>query len=140
MNWSRGIVLAFILFAGFIITFVVKMMRTDTTGIPEKYYEKGLDYQEVIDAKEGAVGFGPVVKAHKGGGVDLYFEKAAPDSGTLYLQRPSDASRNISNAFQYRQGDTLTMPVTGTPGYWNAALEFYQSGKKYIYQTRIWVD
>lgn len=54
-NWGTGIVLAFVLFIGFILYFVIKT-STDTTYeydlVAEDYYKDELEYQNQIDKIE----------------------------------------------------------------------------------------
>jgi hypothetical protein len=57
ISWGTGIVIAFVLFIGFILTMVITMSldpRADHQMVTEDYYAKELVYQEVIDAKNRA--------------------------------------------------------------------------------------
>lgn len=49
MNWGKSIVLAFVLFAGLIITMVVMSMQYDVNLVAPDYYEEELAYQDQID-------------------------------------------------------------------------------------------
>jgi hypothetical protein len=139
MNWGKSIIIVFVIFAGFIIFFVVKMMNTNTSGVPDKYYEKGLKYQETINEEEGAGQYGPEVFAQKGT-VNFYFSKTAPDSGILEVIWPPDPEGNSKTRFIYKAGDTLSVRVKGTAGFRNAVLRFYAKQQEFQYQKRLWVE
>jgi len=56
INWATGLIIAMVLFIGFIMTMVVTMMDSshDHDLVTEDYYKKELEYQQIIDQKERA--------------------------------------------------------------------------------------
>lgn len=58
LNWGQSIVVALILFIGFIMYFVITMMtdqKYDNDLVVESYYEKDLTLQNDIDQKKNAM-------------------------------------------------------------------------------------
>lgn len=139
MNWGKSIIVVFVLFAAFIIFFVVKMINTNTSGVPEGYYEKGLKYTETIQKEEGAYQFGPSISVI-GNTISLKFLNLLPDSGELFIQWPPDPAENIAKKFNSVKEEGIVQEVSGPKGFRNARVEFYYRGKSYLFQKRIWVE
>jgi hypothetical protein len=51
MNWGKSIVVAFVLFAGFIAVIVTISMRQDVNLVSAQYYNDDLNYQQQLDRK-----------------------------------------------------------------------------------------
>ncbi|MBE9491126.1 MAG: FixH family protein, partial [Bacteroidetes bacterium] len=57
INWGTGIVIAFVVFIGFILFLIMLMMsdnKLDHELVTEDYYEKGTFYQKEIDAEKNS--------------------------------------------------------------------------------------
>ena len=54
MNWGKGIIVAFVLFIGFIVTLVVILMSKNVDLQSEDYYKKEINYQEEITQQQAA--------------------------------------------------------------------------------------
>ena len=54
MNWGKGIIVAFVLFIGFIVTLVVILMSKNVDLQSEDYYKKEINYQEEITQQRAA--------------------------------------------------------------------------------------
>ena len=54
MNWGKSIILAFVLFAGFIATLVVVCVREDISLVSKDYYKEELLYQDQIQRLNNA--------------------------------------------------------------------------------------
>jgi hypothetical protein len=139
MNWGKSIILVFVLFAVFIIYFVIRMINTNTSGVPDGYYEKGLMHSETMNEVRGAVQFGPKVDV-LGKKVLLSFSGLAPDSGNLIVQWPPNPDSNMSKKFSYKEGDTIVLQIIGSKGFRNTTVEFFFKGEPYIFKKRLWVE
>jgi hypothetical protein len=67
-NWGTGIVIAMLLFMGFILSFVWKASfnpKYDHTLVSETYYEDDINYQKEIDAKNNAKALANQVKINQ---------------------------------------------------------------------------
>lgn len=54
MNWGKGIIVAFVLFIGFIVSLVVILMSQNVDLQSEDYYKKEINYQEEISQQKAA--------------------------------------------------------------------------------------
>lgn len=54
MNWGKGIAIALVLFMGFIIVLVIKMVSQNIELETDDYYKKDIAYQEEITSMENA--------------------------------------------------------------------------------------
>lgn len=60
-NWGTGIVVAFVLFCGFVISIVVAAFREDFDLVSETYYQDELAYQQRIDDQMNLAALGEKV-------------------------------------------------------------------------------
>ena len=49
MNWGKGIIIAFIIFAGLVITMVIISMKQEVGLVAPDYYKQEIAYQDQID-------------------------------------------------------------------------------------------
>ncbi|MEQ8473239.1 MAG: FixH family protein [Marinoscillum sp.] len=61
-NWGKGIVLAFSLFCGFVVTIVVLAFQEDFDLVSETYYQDELNFQDQIDSRRNLTEIGESVK------------------------------------------------------------------------------
>lgn len=141
MNWGKGLIIAFVIFALMMAGFMVSMMRSGGESVPNKYYEKGNRYQEVIDEKAGAGKFGPRLEYS----VDkkafvLAFDSMQPDSGMIVFNWPPDMRRSFSAKWEKHEGQELMLfeKASRPEGFWNADVTMYKDAKRYRWQTRLW--
>src|SRR5210317_1082215 len=97
INWGTGIVIGMGLFIAFIMFMVITMMtdeKYDHQMVTESYYEKGMVYQEEIDAETNARDLSADLLATKteGGWLLTFPEELAVNEskGTVALYRPSN--------------------------------------------------
>ena len=98
INWGTSIVIAFILFAGFILSMVLQLaFRKDTQHelVTENYYQKELNYQKEYDAKQRAMGSIVEIKTTLAG-IEIIFPSPnqIPNKLNVSLYRPSDKKRD----------------------------------------------
>jgi FixH len=139
MNWGRGLALVFLIFAVFIIYFVVRMTSTNAAYTPDNYYEKGLNYQKTIESLKGVEAFG-IELTGSNGHVQVQFTKTKPDSGWISLTWAPDHKLNSTHFFQKADSGIVVAPVLGPSGYRNIRVDFYFQENKYIFQKRLWVN
>jgi len=97
MNWGKGIIVAFVLFAGVIGTMVIIAMKQDVSLVSADYYKQEIDYQSQIERHNNynELSIKPSIKKEKGR--SLVLEYPAPllksfISGEVLFFRPSDAN------------------------------------------------
>lgn len=145
MNWGKGIVVAMVLFAIFIVYFVVKMILSAPGGIPEKYYEKGNKYQEVIDAKSKGGSNNPKVEYNSEvGGFVIQFDSATYagiDSVHAAFHWPPDARKTVRAIFyQSELTRNIAVKCPGPTGGWNAEIVYFMDAQKFIFQKKVWKE
>ena len=93
MNWGKSIILAFVLFAAFLVTLVTVCMRQDISLVTREYYKEELDYQAQINriAQTTALSEKPSIHVESGDIIKVrYADFPLLESGELHLFRPSD--------------------------------------------------
>jgi hypothetical protein len=92
MNWGKSIVVAFVLFAGFIAVIVTICMRQDVNLVSSQYYKDDLDYQQQLDRKNNteALAEKPEIVLTSNQLQVLFPEKVSVDGGNIKVFRPSD--------------------------------------------------
>jgi hypothetical protein len=92
MNWGKSIVLAFVLFAGFIAVIVTICMRQDVNLVSSQYYKDDLAYQQQLDRKNNteALEEKPVIVLTADQLQVSFPEKTSIDGGSVKVFRPSN--------------------------------------------------
>lgn len=90
-NWGTKLLLAMIVFMGFILGLVYFSTRNDILLVEKDYYPKGLKYQHRIDAiSNGKRYYDQVSIKQVEKNILVHFPLIKPDSGKLVFFRPSD--------------------------------------------------
>jgi len=96
MSWGKSIVVAFILFAGFIATLVTVCMHQDVSLVSNEYYKEELAYGDQLTRLNNAneLDVKPVI-SKSGDFVTISFNRFTEvQQGELLLFRPSDAAKD----------------------------------------------
>lgn len=142
MNWGKSIVLAFVLFAGVIITMVYISMQHDVNLVAVNYYEEELAYEDQMNRIRNfeSLPYKPTV-TRVGSQIVLSFPSEVADqmkNGEIHFFRPSDHKFDkkieIKLDPQYRQ--TFPVSLFGT-GLWKTKLNWKTSNKEYFFEQKI---
>jgi len=140
MNWGKGIVLSFVLFAAFIGVLVTVCIKQDSPLVSQAYYQDELAYDQQIarlnntnalTSKPEIALDGNVLRIH-------YTRFAEIENGKIKLFRPSDASLD-------RQFQVLAVPDSQQQfpvdhlkrGLYHAQFTWQQGGKEYYLEKTI---
>ncbi|MBU6324280.1 MAG: FixH family protein [Bacteroidetes bacterium] len=143
MNWGKGIIIAMLLFMGF-IAFLISMMLQNGDGLEEQaYYEKGNRYDEKLDKLNNAAVPGKGVQISWDAGRNMvrlvFSEENKPDSGRLNVLRPS----NVKNDFMLKlipSLDTQFVSWEGKQrGLWKFQCDWTRKGKAYLHEQELLV-
>ena len=144
MNWGKSIVIAIMLFVGFIMYFVVTMMTDKQYNhdlVTENYYEKELTYQDKIDASKNALDLGENITVEKtADGLFVRFPKAFQKEkieGKMFLYRPSDKKLDFEIPFSITNNYLLVPDNNLSGGRWNISIEVKHKNKKYFFSKEI---
>ncbi len=146
MNWGKSIVLAFVLFALLMMYFLFKTIISGSEKVPDNYYEKGNAFQNVLDEEKGVEKFKTkLFYEAKSRAVFAMFDSIQPDSGSMTLQWPPDASKQLITRLSQRENTDhvktfFAIPVSGPKGSWLVQLRFYKAGKAYYLKQKVWVE
>lgn len=144
INWGTGIVIAFILFIGFILYFVINMAANEKYNhdlVTEEYYKKELEYQEDIDKLNNAKALEKditVTKTYEGLQVifpdNLNIEEI---TGKLFLYRPSNKQLDFETSFSLSKPNLLIPDKRLVDGRWNIVIDWQYKDKLYLYKASI---
>ncbi len=138
MNIGKWIIVAYVLFAGFIATLVTVCMRQDVNLVSADYYKKELAYQDQIDRMERTAGLKIKPVIHVAGyTIHIAFDSTKLiQQGTLELFSPSnpkmDRTFNLETDSHEYDKDVSTL----LPGMYRLKLNWTMEGKEY-YQEAI---
>ncbi|WP_422359058.1 FixH family protein [Reichenbachiella sp.] len=142
MNWGKSIVLAFVIFAGIIITMVSISMQHDVNLVAVNYYEEELAYEDQMNRIRNyeSLRNKPMVKKD-GNQIVLSFPSEVADQmkdGEIHFFRPSDYKSDkkieIKLDHQYRQ--TFPVSLLGS-GLWKTKLNWKSKDKEYFFEQKI---
>lgn len=144
ISWGTGIVIAFVLFIGFILYFVI-LASTDEKAnhdlVTDHYYEKELDFQNQIDATRNAGSLeGRIRLQQTPSGLLLLFPGSWDHNsikGNISLYRPSN--RKLDFEIPIALSDSLMLvPAWRLPeGRWDLTIKWETSGTEYQQKERL---
>lgn len=140
MNWGKCIIVAFVLFAGFIATLVTVCMRQEVSLVSKEYYKEELAYQEHIVRINNANDLieKPIIKG-VGDFIEVDFNQFdRVEKGELKLFRPSDSNMDKSFPIPANEASKQIFSVKDLhPGLYRARMSWIMNGKEYYIETSI---
>lgn len=132
LHFGHGVLFFGVLFAGFVIYLVTQMVSQRVDLVEKDYYERGLEYQSVIDnSKNEKVSF--TCTQHQDAFVVKKVNAEPVKSCTLVLYRPSDSRLDTSLVIPL-DGETGSAGLAGLEkGMWKYTLR-YQQGEVWYFQ------
>tara|TARA_R110000787_G_scaffold96415_2_gene199741 strand:- start:21324 stop:21770 length:447 start_codon:yes stop_codon:yes gene_type:complete len=144
INWGTGIVIAFILFIGFIMYMVVTMMSGDKYShdlVTEEYYKKEINYQEEIDAEKNAQLLSENIKVKTSlKGVEIIFPKDLNFEnieGSISFYRPSSKKLDFSFPIELSSHSLLIPDDKVLEGSWGITIVWKYEGVNYMFKDKI---
>jgi len=138
-NWGTGIVIAMLLFMGFILSFVWKANtpKYDHTLVSETYYEDDINYQKEIDAKNNAKNLAnPVQITQTDKGVLFVFPAEFTtniEKGTVGLMRLANEKLDVNVPLKLDDSNSqLISSATLVQGRYQLKLYWIADGKTYM--------
>ncbi len=144
LNWGTSIVIAFVLFIGFIMFMVVQMMskkELEYDMVVESYYQKELTFQDDLDSAQNAANLETQVEVvTDANGVEINFPPDFDYKGIkaeLFMYRPSDKTLDFTVNLVL-EGHTYVLPSSLLKsGNWEVNLKFQYEEKNYFVQKKI---
>ena len=140
MNFGKWIVVAFVLFAGFIATLVTVCVRQDIPLVTKEYYKEELAYGEQMDriSRTNSLTDKPQIVLKDHNLTITYNRFAEITAGEVVLFRPSDPS--LDQRFQLDPGSADVREIQlqqAVPGLYKARLSWEQQGQEYFIEKII---
>lgn len=138
MNWGKWIIVAFVLFAGFIAALVTVCMRQEISLVSKNYYQDELAYQDQIARINNAneLTEKPVI-TNSGTFLEVDFSQFADmEQGELKLFRPSDSKMDKIFPLQSTEVTKQIFPIAGLEkGMYRARMQWQMNGKEYFIEA-----
>ncbi|MDN5205048.1 FixH family protein [Fulvivirgaceae bacterium BMA10] len=144
MNWGKGIILTFIVFALFIFSAVYICMRQDINLVTKDYYKQELAYQSQIDRINNSQHLRekPELKFHHDtktaelrfpGELSIDFDK-----GKILFFRPSNAKLDVTHEINLDSDGTQSIDLSDfKKGLWKAKISWKSGEKEYFREVVI---
>lgn len=142
MNWGKGIVVSFILFAVFIGVLVAVCVRQDISLVATDYYRQELDYQKQIDREKitQALTVKPDISIDNNSLVVSFKDFNRLQTGELKLFRPSNAGSDFVVELKPTADSVLTFDVQNRErGMYKAQLKWSMSDQDYYLEKIIYL-
>lgn len=138
LNWGKSIVLAIILFIGFIMYMVITMTTQKAYNhdlVVEEYYKKEMTLNEKLQKIEnGKLYAAEVIFNANSNGILLTFPKELQElsGASIYGYRPSDKGLDFNSSIKLNsQGEALVnKPIA--KGLWEFTLAFSHDNKDFL--------
>lgn len=144
LNWGTSIVIAFVLFIGFIMFMVVQMLskkELEYDLVVESYYQKELTFQGDLDSAQNAADLTNQVKIDVvSSELQIVFPSEFDHSkikGELFMYRPSDKALDFTVQLQLDSHDFILPTSLLKSGKWEVNLKFNYEGEDYFIQKKI---
>ena len=144
INWGVGIVIAFVLFIGFIMFFVIKMNTEDKYDhdlVTDEYYQEELKYQDAIDKEANAKTLKTDIQWKKtDDGIliefpsDIDYNKI---SGKVFLYRPSNKQLDMEIPISLSDHYLLIPDDRLLDGRWNISVDWQYNQTEYLFKEEM---
>lgn len=145
INWGFGVVIAFVLFASFILYFVVKVQsnpKYDNELVVEEYYKKDMRYSEEMQQLQNAASLAEkpqIISAAQGVAIRFPDAMHKPDiHGKVFLYRPSASKLDFEVPIAEPDSLTLIPDSFLAGGQWIVTLQWNYDGKTYMMKKKIY--
>lgn len=138
MNWGKWIIVAFLLFAGFIATLVTVCMRQDVNLVSKDYYHEELAYQEQILRMKNVNQLDRKPSIQKTGRfLTVDFDHLNEiENGKLRLFSPSDPKKDRVYTLKASEKKEQLIPIDDVPkGMYRAQMQWVMHGKEYFIEA-----
>lgn len=138
MNWGKWIIVAFVLFAGFIATLVTVCMRQEVSLVSADYYREELAYQDQILRLNNVNQLSQKPAIRKSGTfLSIDFDQFSEvENGELKLFSPSDPKKDKVYKLDPSGGTEQLIPLDNVAkGMYRARMQWVMNDKEYFLET-----
>ncbi len=140
MHFGKWIVVAFVLFAGFITTLVTVCMRADVNLVSKSYYQEELRHQDKMNKvrQTSSLTTLPNLTATEGKIKLHYTDFAKVEGGSLKVVRPSDPSLDQHFDLSVWNSETQEYELAHwSRGLYRLTLEWTMNGTEYYLEKTV---
>ncbi|MDC1162206.1 FixH family protein [Tenacibaculum sp.] len=144
LNWGTGIVIAIIGFISFIMYFVISMSTGKSYNhdlVSDKYYQKELEYQHIIDATKNAKMLEENINVTETKeGLKIYFPREfSPEkiTGKVFLYRPSNKQLDFEIPISLSKTYLLVPEKRLLGGRWDITVSWNYKNTAYSYKKEL---
>ena len=143
INWGTSIVIAFVLFIGFILFFVIKSHQKQNKHdlVSDEYYKEELKYQDEIDKLQNAKNLSEEVsisKTNNGLEIDFPYQFNNDNiAGLISLTRPSNALLDFQEQIVLNNQKVIISKEKLVEGNWSIRIEFTSEETAYLIKESI---
>ena len=142
MNWGKWIVVAFVIFAGFIGILVTICVRQDVSLVSKEYYKEELEFEKQIVRQKNVSQLQnrPEILV-KQGTLQIVFDRFEEiEKGKLTLFRPSDSSKDKTFDLVQTSAHIQTYSIdTLIQGMYRAKMQWTMNGKEFYLEEVIYI-
>lgn len=144
MNWGKGIILTFVLFAAFIFTLVGICVNQDISLVSDDYYQKEINYDQQIDRLNNTrklVEKPEIVVNTSSKLVSIQFPESIPSigvTGNLHFFRPSNAKLDVTYPLELAKTGIQQIDISKLrKGLWTLKFTWALDGKEYFEEKTV---
>lgn len=147
INWGTSIVIAFVLFASFILYFIIKV-QTDSKYnndlVVEEYYKHDAKFGEEMIRVQNAQDLTqkPIITVTSGEVTIAFPESYIPKNikGKVSLYRPSNKKLDFEIPISLANATLLIPKKSLVDGRWDINMEWQYDGKSYLTKETIYIN
>ncbi|GAB4026749.1 FixH family protein [Spirosoma koreense] len=141
MNWSKAIILVFVLFAGFIGTMVYLMTRQRVDLVSDNYYQNEIDFQQHIDRVANARTNASVAMTYQSDKQQVVF--VLPETlrkGEITFYRPGDRQQDFRVAIPADHPTRQVIPTQSLArGNWRVQFTWSDGQREYYKEEQVFL-
>lgn len=137
LHFGHGVFFFATLFVGFILYLVIQMISQPIDLVEQNYYEKGLDYQTVINHKKNEVASFKTKQELETFKIESISDLTAK-SCFVKFYRPSDSQLDTSFIVPLNEGSGTASLKKLSKGLWRYTLSYQKGGEWYFQQEDLY--
>lgn len=141
MNWGKSIILAFVLFAGFIGTMAYLMTREEIDLVTENYYQDEIAFQQQIDRVNNARRNPSATMTYQSDAQQVVLVLPANlQKGEVTFYRPSDRLQDFRVKIPAKHPNRQVIPTQSlTKGNWRVQFTWTDGRLEYFKEEQIFL-
>lgn len=144
MNWGKGILITFVIFAAAIISFVTLSMRQNIDLVTKDYYAEELKYQDKINKMAGSEKLRQkLIIEREGSNLNIVYPVSISRDikGKVSFYRPSDAGKDFSVPVSFNENGLQAIGLTHIDkGLWRVEVDWQLSSEGLYNEEYLFIE